>query len=205
MDKNSVRNLYALDHAQWYDPFKRIWNRLVAVQAEEDFTLFLKKNLNKNKTILELGCGTALNLEKIFNLNLKFKRYLGLDVSSDMLAIAKAKFPDNRKIEFQQKDITQLGKTGKKFDIIICTWVLSHLDAPAQVVNNMQRLLSPSGKMFFVFFSKPKWYINLWLYPLARYLFKAKPLTEDEINKFKNVRTKHKFSGDITTTMIIHR
>jgi hypothetical protein len=33
----------------------------------------------KEKTVLGPGCGTAANLEKIYSLNLGFKRYLGLD------------------------------------------------------------------------------------------------------------------------------
>ena len=73
MNKRNVQNLYALGHAQWYDPFKKIWNRLVSIKAEKELATFLEKNVSNNASILELGCGTALNLEKIFALDLKIK------------------------------------------------------------------------------------------------------------------------------------
>ena len=67
------------------DPFKRLWNKMIPSKAEDELRSFLQNNLDETKTILELGCGTALNLEKIFSLNLKFKKYLGLDPPPDML------------------------------------------------------------------------------------------------------------------------
>ncbi len=205
MNINNVKNLYALGHAEWYDPFKKIWNRLVATKAEENLTVFLKTNLDETKSILELGCGTALNLEKILTLNLKFKKYLGLDFSPDMLKIAKSKFEDVSNVKFQQKDITYLEDIDEKFDIIICTWVLSHLPSPSQVINQAQKLLSPQGRLFLIFFSKPKWFVNIWLYPFAKYLFKTNPLSDKEVSKFMNVKTKHKFSANITTIVVIHK
>ena len=205
MNKRNVQNLYALGHAQWYDPFKKIWNRLVSIKAEKELATFLEKNVSNNASILELGCGTALNLEKIFALDLNFKKYLGLDFSTDMLEIAKNKFVNLPNVKFQQKDITSLNDIEEKFDIVICTWVLSHLQSPSQVVNQMQKLISPRGKAFLIFFSRQKWFINVWLYPLAKYLFKAKPVSKEEISKFNNVKTEHKFAAGITTTIEIHK
>lgn len=203
--EKSVKNLYALGNARWYDPFKKLWNNLVSVKAEKELTKFLKKNVNENTRILELGCGTALNLEKIFSLNLKFKKYLGLDFSPDMLKIAKNKFKKVPNVSFKQKNITKLNGINEKFDIIICTWVLSHLQNPSQMVNLAQNLLSKKGKFFVIFFSKPKWFINIWLHPVAKYLFKTKPLSDEEVNKFMKIKAKHKFSADITTCVIIHK
>lgn len=202
-NNNKIKNLYALGHARWYDPFKKIWNKLVASKAEQKLTTFLKENINKNTSILELGCGTALNLEKISALKLKFEKYLGLDFSSDMLEIAKNKFANNSHVKFQQKDITDLDDMNEKFDIIICTWVLSHLKSPSQTVNQAQKLLSSKGKFFLIFFSKPKWFVNVWLHPIAKYLFKAKPLSSEEINKFTNIKTIDKFAANVATSIVI--
>ena len=130
---------------------------------------------------------------------------MGLDFSTDMLEIAKNKFANLPHVKFQQKDITSLNDIEEKFDIVICTWVLSHLQSPSQVVNQMQKLISPRGKAFLIFFSRQKWFINVWLYPLAKYLFKAKPVSKEEISKFNNVKTEHKFAAGITTTIEIHK
>jgi ubiquinone/menaquinone biosynthesis C-methylase UbiE len=89
MRSSNVKNLYAFLNAKWYDPFKKIWNTIISRKSEKDLAKFLKENLDETKTILELGCGTALNVQKIFSLNLKFKKYTGLDFTAEMLRIAK--------------------------------------------------------------------------------------------------------------------
>lgn len=205
MDENSVTKLYNVGSAKWYNSFKKVWNQIVASRAEAQLELFLKNNLTEHKTILELGCGTALNLKKIVDLNLKFKRYKGLDFSYDMLKIAEVKFSTLPHVIFQQKDITQLDDDGEKFDIILCTWVLSHLQNPAQVINQVQRLLSEHGKLFIIFFTVPRWYIRFWLYPLAKYLFMARCVSEETIKKFNNVKLRQSFSADITTVVEIYK
>ena len=84
-----VKKLYAIG-AKVYDPLMRLWNMAMATEAEKELSNFLRKNIDENRMILELGCGAARNLQKIYSLNLKFKRYLGLDFSSRMLAVAGA-------------------------------------------------------------------------------------------------------------------
>lgn len=203
MSGKEVRALYALGHAAWYEPFKRVWNWLVASKAEKELSSFLKHNLNKKTSILELGCGTAINLSKIVALKLEFKEYTGVDFSPDMLGIAKKKFANIKNVRFIRKDITKQGIAKGKFDVIICTWVLSHLQHPAEFVNQAQKMLKPTGKMFLIFFSKPEPLVNLWLGPIAKYVFRAKTLEESEINKFRNTKKLHRFSAGITTSILI--
>ena len=203
MKKTGVQKLYSIGHAMWYDPFKRIWNRLVSSKAEKELSLFLKSNLGETKKILELGCGTAMNLEKIMSAQLSFKSYLGLDFTPDMLAIAKNKFKNNPKIIFREKDIRNLKNFNEKFDIIICTWVLSHLESPSDLVNEAQNLLNRDGKMFMIFMTKPRWYINWWMSPISKFLFKAKYVSNKEIGKFRNIKSIHQFSGNIASSILI--
>lgn len=205
MNKNGVKKLYALFGAKWYDFFKNIWNKIVAFSAEKELAKFFRANIKEDKSILELGCGTALNLKKIFTLNLNFRSYLGTDFSPDMLKIAKNKFAETSKVKFRQQDITDLSNIESKFDLIICTWVLSHLEigSRSEVINNAQKLLAHNGKMFLIFFTKPKWYINFWLFPFAKYLFQITYVSNEEIQKFKSVKTKHSFSANMATTVEI--
>ncbi len=199
-DKETVKKLYALGKAQWYDPFKRFWNKAVASEAEEEFTRFLKSNLIHSTQILDLGCGTGLNLQKITSLGLPFKKYTGIDFSPDMLNIARKKFNGMPNGEFKEADITALNLSNK-YDIVVCTWVLSHLDYSSLVVNNAQQFLVPKGKIFLIFFTKPKWYVNLWLFPLSRYLFKAKYVSDEEVAKFKNVKMIKSFTANMATVV----
>lgn len=204
MKKNKVQKLYAIGHAKWYNTFKVAWNWTINRKAEKKLEHFLKENLNESTSILELGPGTALNLKKILSLNLRFKRYLGLDFSDDMLAIAKKNFNNVEGVEFRHQDLTKLHHLDEKFDVIISTWVLSHLPHPADVINQAQTYLKPNGKMFLIFLSEPKWYIRFWFSLLAKGFF-SRLLSKDEISKFNNVKLVKHYAGKLTTIVEVQK
>lgn len=205
MKAKSVKRLYGIGQARWYDYFKKLWDKGFSGKSQHDLLNLLKKKLTPSSQVLELGCGTGVNLEKIIALNLPFKSHLALDFSPDMLAIAKKKFKNNPKITFLQQDITKTSKITGKYDIIISTWVLSHLNEPAEVINRTQKLLKKDGKMFLIFLSKPHWFIHIWLYPLARIFFACKYLSSNEINKFKNVTKIQTYGMGVTTLIVIEK
>ncbi|MBI4738923.1 hypothetical protein HY772_05175 [Candidatus Woesearchaeota archaeon] len=91
MSGKEVKQLYHVYSARWYDAVKRLWNWLVVEQAEKELHDFLAKNVDDNKTVLELGCGTAANLEAMRSLGIQFKEYRGLDFSKDMLHAQKCR------------------------------------------------------------------------------------------------------------------
>src|SRR3972149_4952060 len=107
MGKARVKKLYNIG-ARVFDTLMRLWNAAVAAEAERELREFLRGNLDETMTILELGCGTARNLENIRSIDLKFKKYLGLDFSPSMLDVARSKFPDNPSVEFREQDTTTL-------------------------------------------------------------------------------------------------
>ena len=189
--------------AKSYDWLKKKWTPLFAAKAEALLGNFLIENVDESKEILELGCGTAMNLDKIVSLNRTFKSYLGLDYSEEMMSKAKDKFRDSNNIEFRKADITQLNSLKSKYDVIICTWVLSHIKSPSAAINDAQQHLKNNGKMFLIFLTKPKCYINFWFHFVAKYLFKSKYITEEEVRKFKNVKRIHKLSEGLVTVVEI--
>ena len=62
--------------------------------------------MEKDKSILDLGCGTGLELEEYFQMN-PHAKVTGIDLTEAMLETLKAKFPD--------KDITTI--CGSYFDV----------------------------------------------------------------------------------------
>lgn len=200
---NKISKMYSIFGAKWYDPFKIAWNFIVGRKIEFNLKKFLIENLNEEKDVLELGCGTAMNLEKIYNFDLKFKSYLGLDFTEAMLEIGADKFKGYPNVEFKLKDITKLDDIDKQFDVIICTWVLSHLKYPVEFVNNAQKLLKPGGRLFLVFYTKPEWYIGVWFNPIAEFIFNAKPFNKDIIKDFDNVLKTESSTKNLATYVII--
>ena len=78
------------------------------IEAADEFYPFTAKQLptTENCHILDLGCGTGLELEKYYLLNLS-ARITGIDLSQGMLSTLKNKFAD--------KDITLI--CGSYFDV----------------------------------------------------------------------------------------
>ncbi len=204
MGRNDVRKLYSIGNAKWYDPLRPIYSKLFLSKAEDDLTNFLKDNLDEDKTVLELGCGTGANLERIYSLDIEFKKYLGLDFSPHMLKIAKNKFRNNSIVEFRETDITELDDIKEQFDILICIIVLSHLQSRPDFVNRSQKLLGKNGKFFLIVHTEPEWYINFWLSPFI-WLSRMNLISDDEIKKFENVKAINKYSGNLITAIEIHR
>ncbi len=77
---------------------------------------FLRQYMKKKGTLLDVGCGTAsitkLFYEDGFNVT-------GLDISSDMLEVAKSKCSG---IEYINADITKKVEFSKKFDYVMCNF-----------------------------------------------------------------------------------
>ena len=205
MERENVQKLYSCGQAHWYKPFmKNIWNPLIANKAENEFIKFVTHNINEKKSILEIGCGIGRNLETILKNKLKFKSYTGIDFSESMLKIADRKYNKIKNVKFIKKDVSDLSSLNSKFDIIICTWVLSHVENPSSVVNYAQKLLKKKGKLFLTFLSRPKGFFKFLLNPLLKYIFQSEYIKEKEINLFKNIYSTKKISSGFISIIEIH-
>lgn len=108
----------------------------------------LKKRLKKNSTydLLDIGCA---NGELLFYLNKKFKNinFHGADVRTDLINLAKKKLPSTivlKRLDYNKKQIIK-----KKYDIIICSGVISIFDNLDIVMNNIKQ---SSAKDTFLYF-----------------------------------------------------
>jgi tetratricopeptide (TPR) repeat protein len=111
--------------------------------------LFDKKILEIDAPkILIAGCGTgqqSINVASIF----KNAKILAVDLSLSSLAYAKRKTIELgiNNIEYMQADILSLEKLNKKFDIIMCSGVLHHMDKPMNGWKNLKNCLKGGGLM----------------------------------------------------------
>lgn len=98
--------------------------------------------------ILDLGCGTGLYLEYCQPGN-----YVGLDISSNMLGVARAKFPGQ---SFIEGDMANLGAFGDNvFDAIVSTMgSFSYCLQPHRAIGEMWRVLRPGGTIFIMAYGK---------------------------------------------------
>ncbi len=100
---------------------------------------FLDKHVDKTKRVLNLGCGTG-----------RFMDYTsdGLDFSSEMMEVAREKFPEK---EYCLSDADTTPYENDTFDEIICFHVIMHLtkEKTEDIFREVNRILKPGGKFIF--------------------------------------------------------
>lgn len=124
---------------------------------------------------LEIGCGTGKNTEWLLT---KAQRITAVDFSNEMLTRAKKKVTSER-VEFIEADITEEWNfnSENKFDLIVFSLVLEHIEDLAPIFEKVSEVLQPGG---IVYLGE--------LHPFKQYLgTKARFETEDgqqEVNCF---------------------
>ena len=117
------------------------------------FYKFIEK-INKNFNYLEIGPGRGLYLALVGKSDF-CKKIEAWDVSNESLKQTKEsveKLNINKKIKYQENDIlnTKLS-SNQKYDLIMISEVLEHLENPSQALNNCNNLLSENGIIYISF------------------------------------------------------
>jgi ubiquinone/menaquinone biosynthesis C-methylase UbiE len=104
------------------------------------------------RSLLDLGTGTGRMLELFGG---EIERGLGLDLSHDMLALARARLDRAglRHCSVRQGDIYDLALPKDSFDVVIIHQVLHFLDDGARAIGEAARVLRPSGRLIVVDFA----------------------------------------------------
>lgn len=131
----------ALDYHTPTNYSEAIENALVGFKAP---TILKKSPLS----ILIAGCGTgrhALNVARYF----RDVEVLAVDISLKSLSYAKtmALHYELDNIEFLQADILELNQLNREFEVIECSGVLHHMEAPIEGARSLKQLLVPNGLM----------------------------------------------------------
>jgi len=103
------------------------------------------------QTMLDLGTGTGRLLEILSPL---YRRGVGIDMSREMLAVARANL-DRAGVtnaQVRQGDIFAPPVERDSFDLVTIHQVLHYLDDPARGVREAARLLRPAGRLVVVDF-----------------------------------------------------
>src|SRR3954470_13488762 len=104
------------------------------------------------RSLLDLGTGTGRMLELF---GAEIERGLGLDLSHDMLALARARLDRAglRHCSVRQGDIYDLALPRDSFDVIIIHQVLHFLDDAQRAIAAAARVLRPGGRLLVVDFA----------------------------------------------------
>jgi ubiquinone/menaquinone biosynthesis C-methylase UbiE len=104
------------------------------------------------RSLLDLGTGTGRMLELF---GARVERGLGLDLSLDMLALARTRLDRAglRHCSVRQGDIYDLALPKDAFDVVLIHQVLHFLDDGARAIVEAARVLRPGGRLLIVDFA----------------------------------------------------
>jgi ubiquinone/menaquinone biosynthesis C-methylase UbiE len=102
----------------------------------------------KNKVVLEIGCGTGKYTQKLAHLS---KKYFALDLSKQLIEIAKTNCKDINNIEFINCSAEKIPLEDESVDVVFASWVVSATSSKKirdAVVKDTLRVLKKGGHMW---------------------------------------------------------
>jgi SAM-dependent methyltransferase len=102
----------------------------------------VRSRLTAQSHVLDLGCGRGGVVELIWH---DVKLAAGLD--PDVPSLAEHRAPGMPVIRGRGE---HLPFAGESFDLIVCLWVLEHIESPEVVLSEVRRVLRPGGHFVFL-------------------------------------------------------
>lgn len=99
--------------------------------------------ITKNTKVLEIGCGSGLFTQKVFEATKA--QITATDLSEELLEIAKKKLPN---VNFEAQDAMNLPYEENSFDVVFGSSILHHLEMDL-ALKGMLKVLKPGGKLIF--------------------------------------------------------
>lgn len=110
------------------------------------FVNYIIKNISKNESILDVGCGNGWLSSLLLN---KYK-VIAVDISKVMIEECKKKFKNEQKIKFYNSFVEELPLENASVDNVIMFDVLEHCVDVKRVLKEINRVLKPGGQLFIV-------------------------------------------------------
>jgi ubiquinone/menaquinone biosynthesis C-methylase UbiE len=115
-------------------------------RAARRAAIFVERTaLAPGRRALELGCGTGVFLERVAPCG---ARIVGLDLSPELLAKARARLGDVASVSLQRGNAEALPFATASFDVVYGSSVLHHLDLD-RALQEVFRVLRPGGRCVF--------------------------------------------------------
>lgn len=153
MDDTRIKELVLKANEEAHDSCAANHTRSVPYQSRKNTRRYIwnliksilrKHNIDaKDKRVLEVACGTG-TFVKLFD-RLNVKSYDGIDISNEMLKIAKA-HNSSHNVNFYKMSLEEYSKENtKKYDIIVSSSFLHHLVDLEDGLIQIKQMLKPGG------------------------------------------------------------
>jgi ubiquinone biosynthesis O-methyltransferase len=119
------------------------YNRIADRKRVDFIASVLGDNLPPDAKILDVGCGNGVISRHLGRLGFNV---LGIDVSEKTIETAKTISPMPN-VKFMTKSAEELVASGERYDAVICSEVLEHLNDPGQLLKVLHDCLADKGKL----------------------------------------------------------
>ncbi len=198
--REAVRLIYGWA-AERYDRARGLWAESLGWEIEATIDRWLQECAPCARRILDLGCGTGANVDRLLRLGRAGFSYTGVDLSDDMLSVARRKFGSRRGTRFLETDLEDLVGLDPPFDLVLSTYAFSHLQNPAQVLQKALAMVAPGGSMILADFTEPARPIRPLIRPFELW-FRFRCIPGSAIAAFRDWREKAVFQGGLMTAWV---
>ncbi len=149
----AVRADRAASAAAWFEGHADEWDAIRSLHvAESEVEAAMAAMLGEARvgTLIDIGTGTGRMLE-LFGGHARLA--LGIDRSSEMLRLARAKLHDMAHAELRQADLYALPLDDGAADVAILHHVLHFAQQPGAAVREAARVLAPGGRLLIADFA----------------------------------------------------
>ncbi len=133
------------DHRNYFNNLAPQWDTLMP-ESDSLKTHLKDFNIQPGETVLDLGAGTGRMTKFLHELVKPTGHVIAQDIAEDMLFIARGKLGTNN-IKYICDDTCSLSFKDNAFDKILCFSALPHFQNQQQALNEMIRILKPTGSL----------------------------------------------------------
>ncbi len=136
MDKKAV--------TEFFDSLADSWdNDIIKIQWKIDKILDIAQ-VTQGKKVLDIACGTGILIPDY--IKRKVAKCVAVDISNNMIEVAKSKFGEYQNVEFLCADAEQLGLVDQ-FDCVIIYNAFPHFVNQTLLFENLSRFLKSDGRI----------------------------------------------------------
>ena len=128
-----------------YNIVARLYDKVLPLYTRKTIGLAVEAvSLRGEEQLLDIGCGTG-ELEKALLQTKPKLNIFGVDLSEDMLNIARKKLPNFPNITFQEGDILNIELPANFYDAVFSLSNLHYFPYPNLIFKKVSHLLKPKG------------------------------------------------------------
>lgn len=140
-----------------YDRIARMYDRRWHSYVTNTLAFLMEHvHLGGHETILDIACGTG-ELERLLVATHPQTKLVGVDISEQMLNIARSKFTDRNNIEFLKATAIALPFPDSSFDIVITASAFHYFENPIAALREIRRVLKPDGRAIVLDWCRDFW------------------------------------------------